>query len=259
LACEEPLETEGKIVQRRYLMVAALFLALTVVPTYAMPNGLGWAYAATLHGQVASGDVQASSPVDERAVASSNENEQKDREDRRDHGNNANDNNGNGNDSDDNEDNGGGSPPPPPPASRPAPQTASNQASGCLQSGGSVSLTLSDGTVTAKVFQDNLNVVLDRVDAGSVPGPAGGIIGDLIFRVSASPCGGAGLASLPGEGNLGVGYRNRVADAGNESKFTLMFWDGQKWSTAPKQTTDTGANYVSATITALGVYAVVQQ
>jgi len=95
-------------------MVASLLLVLTVVPTYAMPNGLRWAYAEALQGR---------SATDAQAVAASNENEEKDRENREDHGNNANDNNGNGNDDnyndnnsngnnghDDNEDNGGGSP-----------------------------------------------------------------------------------------------------------------------------------------------------
>jgi hypothetical protein len=122
-----------------------------------------------------------------------------------------------------------------------------------------VSLTLNDGTVSTKVFQDNLNVVLDRVDAGSVPGPSGALVGDLIFRVSGSQCSGSGLGSLPGEANLGIAYRNRVAEAGNESTFTIMFWDGQKWAATPKQALDAGSNYVSATIQALGVYAVVQQ
>lgn len=255
------------MVQPRYLMVAMLLLTLTVVPSYAMPNGLRWAYAEALHGQQANGGTaQASHPTDERAVAASNENEQKDKDNRRDHGNNANDNNGNdngdsngngnGNGNDDDDD--GGSPPPPPPQ-RSAPPPPANQSSGCLSAGGTVSLTLNDGTVSLKVFQDNLNIVLDRVDAGSVPGPSGSIVGDLIFRVSGSPCGGAGFGSLPGEANLGIGYRNRVAEAGNESAFKIMFWDGQKWAATPKQALDAGSNYVSATIQALGVYAVVQQ
>jgi len=63
-------------------MVAALLLVLTVVPTYAMPNGLRWAYAEALHGQRTTEGAQASNPRDERAVAASNENEEKDREDR---------------------------------------------------------------------------------------------------------------------------------------------------------------------------------
>lgn len=248
--------------QPRYLMVAALLLTLIVVPSYTMPNGLRWAYAEALHGQHANGSsAQASTPIDERAVAASNENEQKDKDNRRDHGNNANDNNGN--DNGDSNRNGNDDEdccaPPPPPPQRSAPPPPANQSSGCLSAGGTVSLTLNDGTVNLKVFQDNLNIVLDRVDAGSVPGPSGSIVSDLIFRVSGSPCGGSGFGSLPGEANLGIAYRNRVAEASNESSFKIMFWDGQKWAATPKQALDAGSNYISATIQALGVYAVVQQ
>ena len=76
-----------------------------------------------------------------------------------------------------------------------------------------------------------------------------------MFRVSASSCGGGGMGSLPGEGNLGVNYRGGVASGKDEGRFKLMYWDGQRWSEAPKQATDPGNNYTSATIQALGVYA----
>src|SRR4051812_9377698 len=99
------------MVQPRYLIVALLLLVLTVAPSYVMPNGLGWAYAETLHGPraVATGSVQSASPVDERTVATSNENEQKDKENRKDHGNNANDNNENENNNNGNQNTNGNS------------------------------------------------------------------------------------------------------------------------------------------------------
>jgi hypothetical protein len=230
---------------------------LTLAPLTGLP-GLGKsAYAQTTHESSTRTRSWWSSFY---TVVASNENEQKDREDRREHGNNANDNNGNDNDDDgDSNDNSDCCAPPPPPPARndspPPPPAAQNQASSCLSSGGSVTLQLSDGSVTAKVFQDNLDVTLERVDPGSVSAPPGGPLGSLVFRVSASPCGGSGLGSLPSEGNLGVGYRKGVAAGKDESKLKLMFWDGQRWSEAPKQVADPGANYVSATISALGVYA----
>ena len=241
--------------QPRYFLVAALLALLTLAPLTGLPGLSGSAYAQTTHESSARARSWWSGLY---TVVASNENEQKDREDRRDHGNNANDNNGNDNDDDgDSNDNNDCCmpPPPPPPARDPGPPPAQNQAASCLSSGGSVSLDLSDGVVTARVYQSNLNVVLDRVDPGSVQSPPGGILGSLVFRVSASPCGGSGLGSLPGEGNLGVGYRKGVAAGKDESKLKLMFWDGQRWSEAPKQVADPGANYVSATISALGVYA----
>lgn len=115
-----------------------------------------------------------------------------------------------------------------------------------------MSLRLSDGTVAVKVFQDNLHVEISRND---LPAGPGGLLGDLIFRVSAAPCGGGGLGALPGEGNLGVGYRDRVVSGRDERTFRLLYWDGQGWTEAPKQATDPGNKYVSATITAPGVYA----
>jgi hypothetical protein len=240
-------------VQPRYFLAAALLALLTLAPLTGWPSHAVSAYAQ-------SAGEQGQSPTRVRArwwplslftVTSSNENEQKDREERQG----REDNQSHDNDDDDC----CAPPPPPPPPARndaPPPQPASqNQASSCLSSGGSVTLQLSDGSVTAKVFQDNLNVTLERVDPGSVSAPPGGPLGSLVFRVSASPCGGSGLGSLPGEGNLGVSYSNSVVSGKDEGKLKLMYWDGQRWSEAPKQATDPGANYVSATISALGVYA----
>jgi hypothetical protein len=121
-----------------------------------------------------------------------------------------------------------------------------------------VTLTLDGGSATVKVFQDNLNVELSKVDPGSAPAPPGALIGDLIFRVSAGPCGGGSVGTLPSEANLGVSYRERVESGRDETKFSLQYWDGQKWSAAPKQATDPGHNYVSATISATGIYALAQ-
>jgi len=234
-------------VHPRYVMAAVLLLALTVMPMYTGRNGLRWAYAETLYPLSALGDGV-------RAVASSNENEKRDQENRHDHGNNGNgnDNNNNNNNGNENDDDGG---PPPPPPPRPAPPQPQNQASACLPAGGSVSLTLSDGTATMKVFQDNLNVELSRSDLPPAPG---GLVGDLMFRVGASSCGG-GLGTLPGEANLGVAYRDRVAQSTDENKYVLVFWDGQTWVPTAKQARDPGANFISATISSPGVYAVVQQ
>jgi hypothetical protein len=237
-------------VQPRYVMAAVLLILLTLAPLTGWPNRELSAYAQP------SGERGPSSPrvrahwwpLSLFIVTASNENEQKDREERQGREDNQS--------HDDNDDDCCAPPPPPPPQQQaPPPPPPQTQASACLSSGGSVSLDLSDGVVTARVFQDNLSVSLERVDPGSVPGPPGGILGSLVFRVSASPCGGSWLGSLPGEGNLGVGYRDGVAAGKDEGRLRLMYWDGQRWSEAPKQATDPGANYVSSTISALGVYA----
>ena len=89
--------------------------------------------------------------------------------------------------------------------------------------------------------------------------PSGGIVGDLVFRVAAAPCGGSQLDTLPAAINLGVGYRNRVGERVDESTLTLMFYDGREWTPAPGAQPDPQNNYVSASVTELGVYAVVQR
>jgi hypothetical protein len=239
-------------VQPRYVMAAVLLLLLTLAPLTGWPGRDLSAYAQASDPQGPSSPrIRARWwPLSLFTVTSSNENEQKEHEERRGREDNQS--------HDDNDDDCCAPPPPPPPPPQqqaPPPPPPQNQASACLSSGGSVSLDLSDGVVTARVFQDNLNVSLERVDPGSVQSPPGGVLGSLIFRVSAASCGGGGMGSLPGEGNLGVGYRRGVAAGKDESKLKLMYWDGQRWSDAPKQATDPGGNYVSATISALGVYA----
>lgn len=234
--------------QPRYVMAAVLLLLLTLAPLTGWPGRELSAYAQSSEEQGPSSPrIRAHWwPLSLFTVAASNENEQKDREERQGREDNQS--------HDDNDDDccAPPPPPPPPPQQQTPPPPPPNQASACLSSGGSVSLGLSDGTVTTKVFQDNLNVEVSKNDLP--PGP-GGLLGDLIFRVSASSCGGGGLGSLPGEGNLGVSYSSGVAAGKDEGRLRLVYWDGQRWSDAPKQATDPGANYVSATITALGVYA----
>jgi len=245
------------MVKPRYLIAALLLLALTVAPLTGWPGKSAAAYAQTTGTQrETTFRTRAVWPFSLFTVVSSNENERKDKEERQGREDNQS--------SDDNEDDNCCAPPPPPPppapsssggSSGPPPAAASNQASGCLRNGGTVSLSLPDGSVTAKVFQDNVNVRLERVDSGSIPPPSDGYIGSLVFRVSASPCGGSDYGSLPNEANLGVNYNQGAVSGRDEDDLRLMYWDGQRWSATPKQTADPGANYVSATISALGVYA----
>lgn len=226
----------------RYLLAAALLAILTAIPLTGGPIGQVSAHAQSTADQSRSGNA-----VDLLTAALSNENERQDREDRRDR---------NQNDQSDNDDDWQAPllPPEPPTQSAPPP----DQSATCLGSGGTVTVTLPGGGATVKVFQDNLFVELARVDPGSVPSP-GNLVGQLIFRVSAAPCGGQALNALPSEANLGVTYTGDAASDRDESKFALMRYDGQRWAPAPKQANDPPNRYVSATIGAPGVYALVQQ
>jgi hypothetical protein len=193
--------------------------------------------------------TQATDPLGLDAVAASNENERQDREERRGR---------NQNDQDDNDDGEDWTPPPArvPPYQPPPPPP--DQVAKCLGNGGSVTLDLPDGTATFKAYQDNLHVDLAKVDPGSVPSP-GNLIGQIVFRLTVSPCGGQSFGTLPGEANLGVSYSDDAASGRDEGKLALMLFDGQRWTPAPKQATDPPHNYVSATISAAGIYALVQQ
>ncbi|MCC7372391.1 MAG: hypothetical protein IT306_28515 [Chloroflexi bacterium] len=186
--------------------------------------------------------------VDLSGVAQSNENEKKDREERRGREDNQHE---------DNENDDWTPPPPPVRQSPPPPPPSSVQA--CLGNGDVLTLILDDGSVTVRAFQGGLSVELSKVDAGSVPPPPGGIVGDLAFRLAAASCGGSGLEQLPGAVNLGVGYRNRVGERVDEARLALMRFDGQNWTEAPGNAPDPNNNYVSASVTGLGVYAVAQR
>src|SRR5829696_144789 len=136
------------MVKPRYLIAALMLLALTVAPLTGWPGKSAAVYAQSPHDQRESTfRTRAVWPFSLFTVTSSNENERKDKEDRQGREDNQS--------SDDNEDNNCCAPPPPPPppsnsGSSGPPPPSSNQASGCLSNGGSVSLSLPDGSVTAK-------------------------------------------------------------------------------------------------------------
>ncbi|MFN8634234.1 MAG: hypothetical protein U0893_10290 [Chloroflexota bacterium] len=236
----------------RYLMAAALLAMLTLAPLLRWPGEVSEAHAQTDgFGRTTSVRSGWWSGLRVLGVAMSNQNERDDRDKRK--GREENDN------KDDNDDDNPPPAPPPPPRQAPPPPAPVDNAGACLSSGGSVSLTLGGVGITAKAFQDGLALQLERVDGSGVPGPPGSVVGETVFRLSGSPCGGGAYGSLPNEVNLGVSYRNRVGESVDRGKLSLVYFDGQRWSPATKQANDPGANYISASVTAVGVYALVQQ
>jgi hypothetical protein len=230
-------------------MAAALLVLVTLMPLSGWPFGQVSAYAQTSH-EPGSSVTKAwwTGIFHVLGVASSNENERKDREDRRER---------NKEDQDDNEGNENWSGPPPR-ANLYQPPPPPDQGARCLGAGGSLSIDLPGGGATVKIFQDNLYAELARVDPSSVPSP-GNLVGQLIVRVTISPCGGQAFSTLPNEANLGVSYRNREGVNRDESAFVLVYFDGQTWSPTQKQANDPPNRYVSATIGATGIYALVQR
>jgi hypothetical protein len=64
---------------------------------------------------------------------------------------------------------------------------------------------------------------------------------------------------LPSEVNLALTYSDALAAGHDESRFALMYYNGTGWAAAPKLYQDPANNTVSASVTGLGVYALVQQ
>lgn len=147
-------------------------------------------------------------------------------------------------------------PAPPPPGASASPV---DEVSQCLSNGGELVYHGPDAGIGVTSFQDNLNVTLTRVSPTAQPAPPGSIVGNYVFRLSASPCGGAPYSVLPREVNLALSYSDALAAGRDESRFSLMYYDGTAWATAPKLYRDPDHNTVSASVTGLGVYALVQQ
>jgi hypothetical protein len=146
---------------------------------------------------------------------------------------------------------------PPPPSGQAS--SAVDEVSQCLPSGGVLVYQGPQAGIAVTSYQNNLNVTLTRVDPAAQPAPPGAIVGSYVFRMSASPCGGAPYTVLPSEVNLALSYSDTLAAGRDESRFALMRYDGTSWSTAPKLFRDAANNHVSASVTGLGVYALVQQ
>jgi hypothetical protein len=145
-----------------------------------------------------------------------------------------------------------------PPPAGPSVSTV-DEVSQCLANGGMLVYQGPDAGIAVKSFQDNLNVTLTRVSPTSQPAPPGVLVGNYVLRLSASPCGGAPYSVLPSEANLAISYSDALAAGRDESRFALMFYDGTTWIAAPKLYKDPASNHVSASVTGLGVYALVQQ
>jgi hypothetical protein len=96
------------------------------------------------------------------------------------------------------------------------------------------------------------------VDPSTLPTPPCAVVGDLLFEIVAHDDAGAELAQLPAEVNLSARYTNQQLSGLNRQDVTLAWLDAAagQWRTAPKLVTSPATNYVAASVTALGAYAV---
>jgi len=148
---------------------------------------------------------------------------------------------------------------PPASASPTAPAGSETQASG-TSTGGDSTIALSGDRVVVQVFPSmpaGLTITIRLVDPAPVPPPPGTRAGNLIFRIEAQDASGTPLTALPAEVNLAVRYADQDVAGLNEQRATLSWLDpaDTRWKPAPKLATDPSTNYVAASVTALGTYA----
>jgi len=141
-----------------------------------------------------------------------------------------------------------------------------NFVSACATAGVNTIVTSSDGRVRLQLFPtlaQNTNIsIRTNVARTSLPVAPGPLVDALVFEIAAAPCGGgSGIGTLPVEVNLGVHYSDLEASGLTEARFALARLEPttNTWVPATKQAADPTANFVSATITQLGTYAVFQQ
>jgi hypothetical protein len=132
-----------------------------------------------------------------------------------------------------------------------------------LSTGGDGLIGLPGDRVVVQIFPwmpAGVTFTVRLLDPSAVPTtPPGNRVGDLIFQIQARDSGGEPLAELPAEVNLSARYTDTEVVSAQESLVTLVWLDpvDSQWKPAPKVVADQTSNYVAASVTAVGVYAVV--
>jgi hypothetical protein len=149
---------------------------------------------------------------------------------------------------------------PPAVASPPTSAGSATEASG-TSTGGDSTVALAGDRVVVTIFPwmpAGVTITVRLVDPSTVPSPPGTRVGDLVFRIEARDGSGTPLTTLPAEVNLAVHYTDQEVAGLNEQQATLSWFDpaDNRWKPAPKLATDPSTNYVAASVTALGTYAV---
>lgn len=177
-----------------------------------------------------------------------------DNNDNNDNGDNDNDGDAdNDNDENDNEGNGGG-------GGTPQQVTApTNRVSTVVLAGqpGQLQLGLPAGIIAVTVVPEaplpsGVTITLAEVNPGLIPPTPGARLDDIIFSLTADTG-----AALPGEVNLGITYVDPLGL--NVADLTIGLYDRTQWVEAPKQAQAPANNYLSASVTRTGTYAVYQR
>jgi hypothetical protein len=134
------------------------------------------------------------------------------------------------------------------------------EASG-TSTGGDSRIGLPADRVLVQVFPwmpQGVMLTIRLLDPSFASPPPCTVVGDLIFQLEARDGGGAPLTRLPAEVNLSARYTNQQAFDVNKQNVTMVWLDpaDNQWKAAPKLVTSPPTNYVAASVTGLGAYAV---
>jgi hypothetical protein len=103
-----------------------------------------------------------------------------------------------------------------------------------------------------------VEVTIRPIDPNTVAAAPGTRAGDLVFAVEAKDASGTQLTALPAEVNLAVRYADDTVSGLNEGNLTLSRLDPatNQWQAAPKLVREPDSNYMAASVTQIGTYAV---
>ena len=135
--------------------------------------------------------------------------------------------------------------------------TAEDQA---ITNGQEMRVTLTGDRVVVQAFASTPPGIMLRlylVDPSAHPRTPGTLAGDLMFRIEAWDASGTPLATLPAEVNLSVRYNESDLDGLDDSRVTLARLEpaDSQWKAPLRLLTDPASNFVAASISDLGVYA----
>jgi len=158
-----------------------------------------------------------------------------------------------------------GSPPAPatapaPPARQPAATTGSETEATGTSTGGDSTIALAGERIVVQLFPwmpPGVIITVRLADPATTP-PPGTRVDALVFRLEAQDAAGAPLAALPAEVHLAARYANADVTGLDKQRITLSWLDpaDNQWKPAAKLAADPANNYVAASVTALGLYAV---
>jgi len=151
--------------------------------------------------------------------------------------------------------------PTPRPTRTPTPTPEPTTQDEAITNGQDMQVTLTRDRVVVQVFASmppGIRLRLSLVDPNAHPGTPGALVGDLMFRIEAWDAAGAPLATLPAEVNLSVRYQESDLDGRDDSWVTLARLDpaDNQWKPPLRLLSDPAGDFVAASISDLGVYAV---